>query len=535
MRVSRLKQPVQLVVAAASLVLIACSSPGDTTNSLASQKPSANISKTDSSTSAKPTAVASSVKPTNSPSSSVDRLAKYYDQKLSWRRCDSDMQCATLMVPVSYEQPTAYGDTYINIAKLTAWGKRRGAIVLNPGGPGGSGIEYASAGQAVVSSRVLRNYDLVGFDPRGVVSSDPIDCISDAQMDAFLAFDASPNTAAEATTAMSLAAQLGKGCIKNAPALARFVDTESVARDMDVLRAALGEKKLNYLGKSYGTFIGSTYARLFPSQVGRMVLDGVVDPALNNTQLSKMQAMGFERAFSRFLDYCISRGCPLGNTRSSALAKLKDVITSSDSSPLPTGESKRPLTQSLLVSGILFGMYDSTYGWSQTLESLRSLVAGDGSDTLASVDWFLGRENGRYKDNSNEIIYAVNCIDREDRPGLTEIRQLAALWKKQYPLFGEYLAWSMSGCANWPAPARGKAAPWKGDPIPPVLIVGNTWDPATPIEGARALAKQMPRSVFMEWKGDGHTAYMQGSGCVDDRVNAFFNDGKLPPSGTVCE
>jgi pimeloyl-ACP methyl ester carboxylesterase len=462
-------------------------------------------------------------------------LARYYEQKFTWRRCNGQMLCATMKVPISYAQPTKYGDTYIKVAKLPAWGKRRGAIIINPGGPGGSGIDYASAGDAVVSASVLRYYDLVGFDPRGVGQSDPIDCVNDAQLDAFLAFDASPDTAAESTTAMSLAGQLGRGCVRNAPVLSKFVDTESVARDMDVLRGVLGETKLNYLGKSYGTFIGSTYARLFSARVGRMVLDGVVDPALSNTHMSMMQAMGFERAFDRFLSYCLRQGCPLGATRTGAVTRLKSIVAASDSTPIPTSDPSRPLTQSLLVSGLLFGMYDSNYGWSQVLESLRGVVNGDGDDMLSTVDWFLGRENGRYKDNSNEIIYAVNCIDRQDRPGVTQIRQLATAWGKEYPLFGRYLAWTMAGCADWPAPAVGNAAPWRGRSIPPVLIIGNTWDPATPVEGARSLASQMPGSVLMEWKGDGHTAYTQGSGCVDDYVNAYFNDGVLPRSGTVCQ
>lgn len=539
LKMSRLRRAGALTCAGAvALLAAACSS--SSSNSTASSPPSSHQSSATGTASTAPSqsrtssaSATSSTAPNDS--QKPDSLARYYSQNLVWKRCEAGMLCATMTVPISYAQPTKYGDTEVKIAKLPAWGKRRGAIVINPGGPGGSGIEYASAGQSVVSASVLRNFDLVGFDPRGVGQSDPIDCVTDAQLDAFISFDASPDTAAEATTAMSLAGQIGKGCLRHAPVLSRFVDTESVARDVDVLRALLGEPKLNYLGKSYGTFIGSTYARLFSSRVGRMVLDGVVDPALNNTQMSKMQAMGFERAFDRFLSNCLQNDCPLGNTRTAALARLKQIIATSDATPIPTSDPARPLTQSLLVSGVLFGMYDSGYGWSQVKAALRGVIKGNGDDMLSMVDWFLGRQNGKYKDNSNEVIYAVNCIDRQDRPGVTQIRQLAADWSKAYPLFGSYLAWSMAGCADWPAPAVGNAAPWRGRAIPQVLIIGNTWDPATPIEGARSLAKQMPRSVVLEWQGDGHTAYMQGSNCVDDTVNAFYNAGRLPKSGTVCQ
>jgi pimeloyl-ACP methyl ester carboxylesterase len=444
------------------------------------------------------------------------------------------MQCASLVVPVSYANPKKYGNTSINVAKLQAWGKRTGSLVLNPGGPGGSGIDYAGAGEGVVSSSVLEHYDLVGFDPRGVASSHPIKCLTDAQLDTLLAFDASPDTAAEVTQVMKLADGIGHGCVKNAPVLSRFVDTESVARDMDVLRAALGARKLNYLGKSYGTFIGSTYAHLFPTRVGRFVLDGVVDPRQGNVGLSKMQAMGFERAFARFIDYCLKNDCPLGNTRTQARAKMLDIIAASDVHPVATSQAKRPLTQSLLVSGLLFGMYDASYGWQEELHALRGVVKGDGSDMLSMVDWFTSRENGHFKDNGNEVIYAVNCIDRADRPDAPQLKRLAADWSKQYPFFGSYLAWSMVGCTHWPVPATGRAGAWSGGKIPPLLIIGNVWDPATPVEGAKSLASQMPGSVFLQWNGDGHTAYMQGSPCVDDYVNRFYLQGGTPKAGTVC-
>lgn len=464
-------------------------------------------------------------------------LRGYYTQKLVWRGCDADFQCAKVRVPVSYAQPSRYGDIQLAVTRRLADNQahRLGSLVINPGGPGGSGVDYAKAADMVVSSSVLERYDLVGFDPRGVASSAPIKCLTDAQLDTMLAADATPDTSAEVTEFRRLSMVLGKGCLNDAPRLAPRVDTVSAAKDMDIIRAVLGDTRMTYLGKSYGTFLGATYASLFPSRVGRFVLDGVVDPKFSNVALSKSQALGFERAIKRFLADCVTRSdCPFVGTATQAYRQLLTVIHKADASPLPTGESKRPLTQALLQMGVIYGMYDATYGWQAERNALRGVVRGDGSDMLNLVDFFVSRESGRYQDNANEVIAAVNCIDRKDRPGVYQVSKYATAWKKQYPMFGEILAWGLLACEKWPAPAVGDVGTWKGGKIPPLLVVGTTYDPATVVEGARSLHKQMPGSRLLEWKGDGHTAYRQGSSCVDQVVNVYFMRGTLPARNKTC-
>ena len=464
-------------------------------------------------------------------------LRSYYLQKVTWRDCDADFQCAKVRVPVSYAKPTKYGDIQLSIIKRPAddRGRRIGSLLINPGGPGGSGVDYAKAADMVVSADVLRRYDLVGFDPRGVASSAPIKCLTDAQLDTMLASDATPDTPAEVNEFRRLSAVLGNGCLKAAPRLTPRVDTRSAARDMDIIRAVLGDVRMNYLGKSYGTFLGGTYAQLFPSRVGRFVLDGVVDPKLSNVALSESQALGFERAIKRFLADCVVRSdCPFTGTATQAYRELLDVIDGADQSPLPTGQSGRPLTQALLQMGVIYGMYDATYGWQAERNALRGVLRGDGSDMLDLVDFFVSRESGAYQDNANEVIAAVNCIDRQDRPNAYKTGKYAAAWKKKYPMFGEILAWGLLACEQWPAPAVGHVGAWRGGKIPPVLVVGTTFDPATVVEGARNLHKQMPGSRLLEWKGDGHTAYRQGSSCVDAVVDAFYISGALPKANKVC-
>ena len=467
-------------------------------------------------------------------------LRPYYEQRLRWASCPGgsppEFQCTGMKVPVSYANPKGFGDITIQVTRrpATSSQNRLGSLVVNPGGPGGSGIEYAQAADMIVSASVLNRYDLVGFDPRGVGASAPLSCLTDAQLDAFLAADATPDTASEVSAFRSMSDALGKGCLKSNRELARRVDTESAARDMDILRGVLGDSRMTYLGKSYGTFLGSTYARLFPTRVGRFVLDGVVDPAMDNVALSKAQAMGFERAMRRFLSDCARRSnCPLRKDPDAAYRQLLDLIARTDAKPIPTSDRRRPLTQSLLQTGLIFGMYDSTYGWPAERNALRRVLAGDGADMLSMIDFYLSREDGHYMDNSNEVIAAVNCIDRPDRPGVAAVQQLARKWAKSYPMFGEVLAYGLLTCERWPAPAVGRAAPWRGT-TQPVLIIGNTYDPATPVEGAKALHKQMRNSRYIEWVGDGHTAYRQGSSCVDSKVDRFYLSGTLPARDQVC-
>ena len=476
--------------------------------------------------------------PTKSPtpaaisSSSIAELSDFYAQDLIWKDCDGGFECSVLSVPLDYANPSEQAIT-ISVIRLHS-DSAVGSLLLNPGGPGGSGIEYVRAAKYVVSSKLIKRYDIIGFDPRGVGQSTPVDCLDDKQTDKFIAADGSPDNQKEIDQTVALSKQLANGCAKKSPKIYAHMDTVSAARDIDILRSALGDTKLNWLGKSYGTFLGATYADLFPNKVGRMVLDGAIDPTLTNEQLSIGQAIGFENALRRFVQDCPSHSdCPLKTSGPDGVAQIVALLNKLDSKPGRLSDG-RVFTQAMGLTGVLGSLYDKVYGWPQLRSDLSGALIGDYSGLGGSLDFYISRnQDGTYQDNSNDAIAAVNCLDRPDRPSVIEAQVLATNWKSQAPLFGEYLAWSNISCTYWATPATGLPKPIKAIGSPTILVVGTINDPATPYPWAQALASQLSKGVLLSFDGDGHTAYMQGSKCVDQVVDEYFVTGKAK-SGLTC-
>jgi pimeloyl-ACP methyl ester carboxylesterase len=467
-------------------------------------------------------------------------LAAYYSQQLAWRDCESasgapGFQCARLTVPVDYADPTG-ATTYLQLTRLPASGPgdRVGSLVVNPGGPGASGVEYAGYASAVLSQTVTARYDVVGFDPRGVGASDPVTCLTDKQTDAFLAADASPDTQAERDRLIALSRALARRCAERDPQLVAHMGTVDVARDLDVLRAALGDDRLHYLGKSYGTFLGAVYAEFFPGRVGRFVLDGALDPRSTTEQVNLGQAAGFELALGAFLDDCLgTTTCPVSGDPRTARDQLDGFLADVDAQPLPTGTPRR-LTQALAVLGIVFALYDETY-WPQLRAALASGLTGDGSALLMLADAYAERlPSGRYRTNANDAIYAVNCLDRPSPQGPAEIDAALPRFDRASSLFGAYIAWSSLPCHYWPFPPQRRPHPVHAAGADPILVVGTVRDPATPYRWARALADELDSGVLLSYDGDGHTAYRRGSQCIDDAVDRFLVDGQPPEDGTTC-
>ncbi|MGZ4595461.1 MAG: alpha/beta hydrolase [Actinomycetes bacterium] len=459
-------------------------------------------------------------------------LARFYDQKVSWRDCGDGFQCGEVVVPIDYAQPR--GKTIrLSVNRLRASGSNRiGSLLINPGGPGVSGVDYARAADSVISGAVRRRFDIVGFDPRGVERSAPIRCLNDKQTDEFVEADASPDNAGEESHLVRVSRQLGERCAARNGALLAHVGTRDAARDLDVLRAVVGDKKLNFLGKSYGTFLGATYAEMFPRNVGRVVLDGVVDPAADTTALARAQAIGFETALGAFVDDCLRRrSCPLSGDRATALSQVSDVLARSDRTPL---KASRPVDQSLVLLGIAYAMYDKGL-WEILREGLGEARKGRGDLLLLLADTYSDRnQKGHYTSNTNDVIYAVNCLDRSETSDLAVIRARAAAFAKVAPRFGPYVAWSSLPCGYWPVPPQSKAGPVRASGAAPILVVGTTRDPATPYAFAKNLAGELDAARLLTYDGDGHTAYRQGSDCIDRSVDHFLLDATLPPEGTRC-
>lgn len=463
-------------------------------------------------------------------------LTRYYAQRAPWGRCaddDGDIECAEITVPLDYARPTA-GDIKIAINRVPASGRRVGSLLVNPGGPGASGLDYAAAANQIVGDDIRSSYDIVGFDPRGVGQSSPVKCLSDDELDDFIATDPAPESRSQIDDTEEQAKELADGCAKESGALLAHVGTPDAARDMDVIRAAVGDPKLNYLGKSYGTYLGATYAGLFPTRVGRVVLDGAIDPALSSDQLDLGQARGFQTAVEAFLQDWIDDGdCPLGDSVSAAQRKLGRLLGDVVDDPLPTG-TDRDLTSGQAFLGVVAPLYDRQ-AWPNLRTALTELDSGRGDLLLSFSDLYSDRSSeGRYTSNANEAIYAVNCLDRPDSDRAPQIEREVPDFEKASPVFGGALAWSSLPCADWPVKSGRTPAPITAKGSGPILVVGTTRDPATPYDWAVSLAQQLTAGVLLTRDGDGHTGYLMGNGCIDEKVETYLLKGTPPADGTRC-
>jgi pimeloyl-ACP methyl ester carboxylesterase len=471
------------------------------------------------------------------PPPGAEALTRFYTQKLSWSDC-SGAECTSLTVPVDYDAPD--GAT-IDLAVVRVPAKRSsqriGSLVVNNGGPGASAVDYARAADVVLSPKVRDSYDLVGVDPRGVARSSPIDCVTDRQLDAFLGTDPTPDDAVEEQDFAATSASFARSCGQKAGPLLAHVSTEDVARDLDVLRAALGEEKLAYLGKSYGTYLGAIYADLFPQTVGRFVLDGALPPDLTSEEINLGQAEGFELATRRWAQYCVDEGdCPLGRSTDEVVSGLQAFLASVDQHPLPrTGDDHVPqLTEGWASLGIAAALYSPGY-WRTLVDAMAAAVAGDGTALMQLADQYADRNpDGTYSGNIMEVIYAVNCLDRPESDSVPVHEEQAAAAQEAAPTWGRYLMWSSLPCGYWPVPATGAPHEVHAAGADPILVIGTTGDPATPYQWAVRLDDQLDHSALITYEGDGHTAYARSNGCVDDAVDAYYLDGTLPDGGLRC-
>lgn len=461
-------------------------------------------------------------------------LQDFYTQPVTWTSCNGGFQCAEVEVPMDYKNPKKKS-IKLSAIRLPASGNRQGAMVINPGGPGGSGVDMVKDGaQSYFSAKLRGAYDVVGFDPRGVKRSTPVKCLDDAQMDAARQkeFDMSTEEGyAAAETETKTESEL---CQKNSGPELAFLDTVSSARDMDILRAVVGDKALNYMGFSYGTKLGATYAGLFPERVGKFSLDGAMDPSLDIDEVSMGQAVGFENAMRAWAANCLSgTDCPVSGTVDAAMKQIRELNEVYTATPQQTPEG-RVVTGTEFTGALAFGMY-STDLWAPLTGALTQAFAGDASGMLMLADFSADRDSdGKYNSNTAAAFTAINCLDYPMNSDLTHMREQTELLKKAAPTFGELLAYSGLTCKFWPFPATGEPAPISAAGAGPILVVGTTGDPATPYAWSEALAKQLDSGVLVTWKGEGHTAYGRSNECLSATVDAYFVDGKVPTAGVTC-
>ncbi|MFJ8805635.1 alpha/beta hydrolase [Streptomyces sp. NPDC102490] len=477
------------------------------------------------------------------PKTTPSELSPYYEQKLGWRDCGvPGFQCATMKAPLDYAKP-GEGDVRLAVArkKATGPGKRLGSLLVNPGGPGGSAIGYLQQYAGIgYPAKVRAQYDMVAVDPRGVARSEPVECLDGREMDAYTQTDVTPDDAGETDELVDAYKGFAEGCGADAPKLLRHVSTVEAARDMDVLRAVLGDEKLTYVGASYGTFLGATYAGLFPDRAGRLVLDGAMDPSLPARRLNLEQTEGFETAFRSFAKDCVRQpDCPLGgkDTTPGQVGKnLKSFFDDLDAKPLPAGDADgRRLTESLATTGVIAAMYDEG-AWQQLRESLTSAIKEkDGAGLLVLSDSYYEREADGGYSNLMFANAAVNCLDLPAAfSSPDEVRDALPEFEKASPVFGEGLAWASLNCAYWPVRPTGEPHRIEAAGATPIVVVGTTRDPATPYRWAEALSDQLASGHLLTYEGDGHTAYGRGSTCIDSAINTYLLRGTAPQDGKRC-
>ncbi|WP_158542702.1 alpha/beta hydrolase [Phytoactinopolyspora halophila] len=467
----------------------------------------------------------------------AEGLEALYTQSLEWDECGEQQLCSTLDVPLDYDEPAGQ-QIEITVLRVPATGDDPiGSLIVNPGGPGASGVEYARNAHAAASEQVRERFDIVGFDPRGVGQSVPVDCLDDEQLDEFVAQDMSAEDDESLAELEASMEQFIQGCEDRSGDLLPHIGTDNVARDMDILRSALGDEELTYLGKSYGTFVGAVYADLFPDRVGRMVLDGAVDPLLDSAEVALGQAEGFQEAFDAFLDWCLEQDCPLGTSEEEARDNLDEFISGLEDNPLPTDDEQRPLTGPLAFQGIILPLYLATdEGYPTLLSALDAAINDDdGSVLLQLADLYLNRTpEGQYEGNQNEAIIAVNCLDRPTDVTVDEAREMAEEFEDASPIFGQFMAWGDLACDEWPVESDYDRTQISGTGADPILVLGTTGDPATPFEWAESLAEQLDSATLLTYDAFVHTAYLSGSDCVDDTVDEYLLEGTPPEEDLVC-
>ena len=448
-------------------------------------------------------------------------ITGYYNQNFNWNDCYGGFQCATYKVPIDYDN-LDLGEFSIAVMKRETQ-RPIGNLVVNPGGPGGSGVDYAYSYAGVFTQKIIDNYNIVGFDPRGVGRSAPIDCLNDSQTDQAYASSSYPENSSELAKLRQESKAFAESCSADNKYLA-FYSTANAARDMDILRALLGDQKLNFLGKSYGTYLGTLYAKLFPQNVGRFVLDGAVDPTLNSAEQTLQQAAGFDSAFNAFVEDCMKESsCVFSGD---AVTQMQSKLSELRKVPLEVGSRK--LTESLAMYGIAMGLYDKQYGWPALRKALSDLFNNDGKALLQMADEYTGRDaNGNYTNNEAVALTVISCDDFP--PSGTDLETIQA----QAPLFGKYVAYSETDCEFLPKP-KYELVKEPIDLSATILIIGTTNDPATPYQWAVKLSEVLRNSKLISVSGDGHTGYNRGTACVDQAVEKYLISGLFPAQNLAC-
>ncbi|MDY7100030.1 MAG: alpha/beta fold hydrolase [Actinomycetota bacterium] len=508
-------------MAVATLVLAACTGDDD-------DESSATSSTTTPATTGDATTDDTGPGTTDTTGDTVDE-SEFTVAPLAWEPCaDLDgFECATLVAPVDHDDPE--GET-LDVAVIrqpaSDTDERIGSLVFNPGGPGGSGITFLADAAPVVPAELAARFDLVSFDPRGVGRSTPIECNPDPARELAII----PDRASGFAEVAAYNVELAQSCAERYGDLLDHLGTVDVAHDLDLLRRALGDDGLNYVGLSYGTTIGAVYAELHGEHARALILDGGVAPDLDLVEDTRLRAVRFDEAFARLDAMCASEPeCPLAEA---GLAQTWDgVLASVLESPLPTADPARTLDAGLFYAASAVPLY-TTDGWQLFTFALDDAAGGDGTALLFLADLYTERADDGTYPNSSEMFTAVDCADDPAALSAEEAVALAEEVAPAAPRWGDLLVAGTLQCASWPAEGEGLPE-ISGADAPPVLVIGTTHDPATPFEWSQRLADALDSATLVTFAGDGHTAFAAG-GCVDDLYVEYLVDLTVPDDALVC-
>ncbi|MGH9172007.1 MAG: alpha/beta hydrolase [Acidimicrobiales bacterium] len=458
--------------------------------------------------------------------------------KLAWAACDGSFECASLVVPISYEHPSE-GTIKVAVVELPSAGDPKTArdLVLNPGGPGVSGVNFLEQSWTAFPLALRQKFNLVSFDPRGVGSSEPVTCGTPASLRQWLAYDPVPTTPRQIDALTTEDKAFDAACAKSVPRdVLANLSTEVTAHDLDRLRQALGEPKLDYLGFSYGTYLGALYAMTFPGNVGTMVLDGAVDPSLGMAGLGSQQAASFEVDLHDFFSWC-SASATCTAELPDPPGDFADLVKDSEQSGKITADlssalgGPTDLDFAIAETAVVSALY-STNTWPDLGEDISQALQGNGTALAELALEYAGfNSNGGV---SNEIAaqMAIYCLDRPPPP-VSSYPALATQFAKSSSDFGASEAWSTLPCNYWPMPATGQPQTLHLPYAEHILVVGSTHDPATPYAWAKALTEQLDGAILLTRTGDGHTGYFSST-CVQGWVDSYLESLRAPPTGTVC-
>ncbi len=481
---------------------------------------------------------ASSPSPTATAATPVTDASGVYDQTLEWRDCGG-LECATVQVPLDWSDP--YSETIeIALNRHTARepDARIGSLLINPGGPGMSGLDLTERFVLTAGQSVLDSYDVVGFDPRGVGESTPVQCGTDQQIDAYYMRDIHIETQADLDAAEQETADLAARCRELSGPIIEYVDTASAAHDMDVIRAAVGDEQLNYLGYSYGSQLGATYAQLYPRNVGRVVLDAAADFTATGPEQTVAQPLGFELALTNFLQWCDGRDtCPFTGDVDEQKQEVHALMTRALDEPYPTGRDW-DLNGNLFYWAMAFALYDDAR-WPALESGLDEVVtSGEGSGLYALANAFFLRDEatGEYSTNWKWAFTAIRCLDLSGQTGGTieGLERYRELMNEASPTFG-WWAGREPFCAGWPWNARQFVGSVRNAAAEAeqMLVIGTTGDPATPYVSSESLAQRLD-ATLLTYEGEGHAAYGRSNQCIIDAVDGFLVEGVMPEPGTRC-